>query len=406
MDTLKATIATSITGIPEVGSEITIKGKNDTTKRRRVLIGWKHQNDTPDALDEGKLWCWVDGRGSLMVYDQMYNRSPNPGEVRFCGVANFTMVRMFHPFWSIGDRVPEDMVSEDKSRCRDKYADRIRRFRIQYGHSVSPEPDADPQATDANEEQGQDEPPRRGRDRGQRRGTGRFSGRGAHRPPRRRAARRRTDESVVTGREMSVPGAAADDPMEITDDSESNDSDTDVDTDTDGTTNNESDSNGLKPQLERPAIRAVREESTVRMLAALRRNHDEVKTEERAERYTTETASNVGQQESDVASEDDNSAVKSEDGQTGTGKLGDPIVVADGSDDAQMFFPEVNPDSVPGLSPTREFEIQLGNSGVDGTIDDPQASSESKVKKDLEDEEIRNSRIMEGPRELIVIDDD
>ena len=71
---------------PQSGPEL------DTTNRPRALIGWIHQNDTPDGLMKGQLYTSVNG-GRLMIYDTSGNRSPNSGEVVFCGVANFTMVR-------------------------------------------------------------------------------------------------------------------------------------------------------------------------------------------------------------------------------------------------------------------------------------------------------------------------
>lgn len=47
---------------------------------------------------EGQVYCSVNGGGRsgggrLCVYDSSRNRSENPGEVVFCGLANFTMVR-------------------------------------------------------------------------------------------------------------------------------------------------------------------------------------------------------------------------------------------------------------------------------------------------------------------------
>lgn len=405
-----ATIATSISGIPEVGSEITIESKFcGTFTRRRVLIGWRHQNDTPDALDDGKLWCWVNRLNWLMIYDQSYNRFPNPGVVKFCGLANFTMIRMFHPWWCDGGVVPQDMVKEDKAGCRAKWRKRMREFCEVYGPSKLPEPERFPRSADANVNQTQGEPS--SRDQGRGRGHGRYSGRGGRRPPRRRAARRRSDEAVVTGRGMSVPGAGADEPMEITDDSENNDSDNDVDTDTDGTSDSESGDDEHQPpvgqpRVERPAIRAIREESTERILSALRRSDGEAKTEETAPITTIESTNNVNHQESDSASENDDSAVKNEEGQTGTGEMGDPIVFEEESDDTEMFFPEVKSDSVSGLSPMRDFEVQIRGEEADRMMDDLESFQDYEDKKDLELEEIKVAQTMEGPREIIVIGDD
>ena len=66
--------------------------KLDTIGKPRVLIGWIHQDDTPEGLMRGQIYTCVIGN-NLMIYDSTGNRSPNPGEVVFCGLANFTMVR-------------------------------------------------------------------------------------------------------------------------------------------------------------------------------------------------------------------------------------------------------------------------------------------------------------------------
>lgn len=211
---------------------------------------------------------------------------------------------------------------------------------------------------------------------------------------------------------MSVPGAAADDPMEITDESENNDSengstnDNDVDTDTDGTTDSDSDSDDQKPRVQRPASSAIREESTERLLGALLRNHARANSEDRNMNNTIESANNIDEQENDISSEDDDPAVKNEDGQTGAGELSDPIVVADDNDDFEMFFPEVNSDSVSSLSPTRDFEIMVHGQKADRMMDDLEAFIDYGVKRDLELEEIEVAKAMEGPREVIVIDGD
>lgn len=64
----------------------------DTTGRPRALIGWIHQNDTADGLMKGQLYTSVNG-DRLMIFDTSGNRSSNPGQVVFCGTANFTMIR-------------------------------------------------------------------------------------------------------------------------------------------------------------------------------------------------------------------------------------------------------------------------------------------------------------------------
>lgn len=91
-----ATIASNVPADadPEVGQEIEITNKAGVTHyKRRVLVGWNHQTDNPNALMSGKIWGWTSKHDHFHVYDEDYNRSKNPGEVRFCGVANFTMIR-------------------------------------------------------------------------------------------------------------------------------------------------------------------------------------------------------------------------------------------------------------------------------------------------------------------------
>lgn len=92
-----ATVARSYNGDPEFGPDIYIEKSNST--KPRVLLGWRHTEDTTLGLKEGKIWCWVSEGNHFQVFDENFNRSKVPGEVRFCGVANFTMVRMFHPYW-------------------------------------------------------------------------------------------------------------------------------------------------------------------------------------------------------------------------------------------------------------------------------------------------------------------
>jgi len=92
-----ATISQCCVGEPDLGPEIR-PDKSKVTKRR-ALLGWNHSNDTLAALSKGQIWCWVTEGDHLQIFDQNYNRSKVPGNVRDCGVANFTMVRMFHPYW-------------------------------------------------------------------------------------------------------------------------------------------------------------------------------------------------------------------------------------------------------------------------------------------------------------------
>lgn len=136
-----ATVATSISGDPEVGPEITTTTQKNPTKKQRVLIGWNHQNDDPASLLHGKLWCWVSENGRFEVFHTTFNRAKVAGEVRFCGVANFTMVRMFHPYWCPQGRVPRDMNWSDKYRCRYNYRQLIRKWRIAHNLEVDTELD-------------------------------------------------------------------------------------------------------------------------------------------------------------------------------------------------------------------------------------------------------------------------
>lgn len=84
-----STVSQKFTGEPVVGAVV------DTTGQPRVLIGWIHQDDTPEGLMRGQLYCSVSryGKPKLQIFDSSGNRSRNPGEVVFCGAANFTMIR-------------------------------------------------------------------------------------------------------------------------------------------------------------------------------------------------------------------------------------------------------------------------------------------------------------------------
>jgi hypothetical protein len=86
-----ATVSQSFTNPPTIGPVLDI-GKP------RVLIGWNHQDDTPNGTMHGQLFACVSidkgaGHEKLSIYDTSGNRSKNPGEVVFCGMANFTMIR-------------------------------------------------------------------------------------------------------------------------------------------------------------------------------------------------------------------------------------------------------------------------------------------------------------------------
>jgi len=145
----------------------------------------------------------------LQVFDENFNRSKVAGEVRFCGVANFTMVRMFHPYWSLFGRAPRDMISTDKERCRAKYLQLIRRWRIRNSLPVDDEPDNPIQP---------DEPDQPRRKRG--RPSGRSTG---CRAPRARERERRNRQvlAAATRGEVPVAGFAASEPLAISDDEDS-----------------------------------------------------------------------------------------------------------------------------------------------------------------------------------------
>lgn len=397
MNISRAIIATSISGIPELGSEITLKTKNGTIRtRRRALIGWTHQNDTIDGLVQGKLWCWVDGRNCFMIYDQTYNRSKIPGEVRFCGVANFTMVRMFHPFWCDGGHIPRDMVSSDKANCRDKYRERIRLFNIQYGFANSTEPEASTQANginglnagDSDDENTQGTPSDRGRGRfsgrgrTRRPGRGRGRGRGAPRWPRRR---RWATESNVTGSEESVAGSLSDDPMEISDEHSDND-------DSPGITENETEIEDQQSPVERSTSRAIREESTVSILQRLMRDDDIEAQVEEMNQDGNEVADEAHREEN-MAPKNEQSVAKIEENQQLTGARNDPIEIVDdddgdgddADDDGNMFFPEVtNPNlNANTRRSSRNFSHEAESMiGVPTSMDnlDNSTTTESEVK--------------------------
>jgi len=209
MATPAAIISTNASGEPEVGPEIPTILKGATTNKRRVVLGWNHQTDTPNGLRSGKVWCWVTEHDHLMVFDENFNRSAIPGQIRFCGVANFTMVRMFHPYWAHFGHAPRDMHFRDKRRCRAQYRQLIRRWRIRNNLPVDDDPD-NPIQPDTEPEGNRRK--RRGRPARRSRG-GRVPGPG-HR-------RRRQERPVVPGREEQIPGSAVTEPMTISDDGDS-----------------------------------------------------------------------------------------------------------------------------------------------------------------------------------------
>jgi len=202
----EAIISTNAAGEPEIGPEIPTVLRKVMTQKRRALIGWNHQTDTPNGLCSGKVWCWVSEDDRLQIYDENFNRSQTAGEVRFCGVANFTMVRMFHPYWSIFGRVPKDMNSKDKKRCRRKYRQLIRQWRINNNLPVDDDPENEIQPTQP------DGPRRRKRGRPSKR-----SKEGA--AP--ETYRQRNAALYVTGREEQLAGYALTNPRMISDDEDS-----------------------------------------------------------------------------------------------------------------------------------------------------------------------------------------
>lgn len=209
MATTAAIISTNAVGEPEIGPEIPTVLKGITTNKRRALIGWTHRTDTSNGLRSGKIWCWVTEDDRLQIFDENFNRSKVAGEVRFCGVANFTMVRMFHPYWSLFGRAPQDMKSKDKRRCRKKYLQLIRRWRIRNGLSVDDDPDNEIQP-------GKPDGRKRKRGRPAKRAWGGRAPRpGARRPDNRQAS------PVETGRQQQIAGCAATEPMTISDDEDS-----------------------------------------------------------------------------------------------------------------------------------------------------------------------------------------
>ena len=210
----EAIVSTNAGGEPEIGPEITTVLKKVPTPKRRALIGWNHQNDTPDGLRSGKVWCWVSEDDRLQVYDENFNRSEKAGDIRFCGVANFTMVRMFHPYWSLHGRAPRDMQSTDKRRCRAKYGQLIRRWRIKNGLPVDDEPDNDIQPDQP------EGPTRKKRGRPAKRSTGGPPPKRLRQRQAQRERQRRTSP-IVTGREEEIAGFAANNPRAISDDEDS-----------------------------------------------------------------------------------------------------------------------------------------------------------------------------------------
>ncbi|KAK5076827.1 hypothetical protein LTS08_005998 [Lithohypha guttulata] len=103
-----AIISSNAHGDPEIGDEIPTVLKQVTTYKRRAVVGWNHQNDTPNGLQSGKVWGWVSEHDHFCVYDESFNRSLEAGDVRFCGVANFTMYRQLIRKWRISQDLPVD----------------------------------------------------------------------------------------------------------------------------------------------------------------------------------------------------------------------------------------------------------------------------------------------------------
>lgn len=132
-------ISKTIVGDPEIGDGIIISKNGMSKIMYRAVLGWNHTDDTREGLVGGKLWCWVQGN-SFHVYDQSYNRSKDAGVVVDCGHANFTMVRMFHPYWCDNNEAPKDMDVDDKRSCREKYRNLLLRWK-ETGNGVEDVPD-------------------------------------------------------------------------------------------------------------------------------------------------------------------------------------------------------------------------------------------------------------------------
>lgn len=244
-----ATIAENVSGDPEIGREVVlvkpqkpdifgVKQKLKVIRRRRALIGWNHQDNSSEGLRDGKVWCWVSAgnRPKLQIFDETFNRSSRPGQVVFCGVANFTMVRMFHPYWCTHGKIPRDMVPKDKEACRFKYK------ALMHRHGYSDESESENEPENAPEPVG-----------GQsRRSTVRGRGRGrGHSDTGRRA---RGHREMVTGQDFIVSASGGIDAVDACD-SNNNQYDDYFDLDFDET-EEESDDDEQRPHDEEASVQS------------------------------------------------------------------------------------------------------------------------------------------------------
>lgn len=218
--------------------------------------------------------------------------------------------------------------------------------------------------------------------------------------------RRRDAEAVVTGIEENVPGSTSDDLMEISEDL--SDYDSDVDADTDSDTEGEPGLYSLRSQSNQTPPHSAREESTDGSLKRLTTNGDvEAKLEEPAEDYIDNFVDNL-HRHGDLATSGNNEVeVKAEGDLQMAGERHQPIFVADDDDDgdddiddSSLFFPSRS-DSDPSSNPT----ITVDNHEADG-MQGRTTSKEPELKEELERKRIESVQTMEGPREVIVIDDD
>lgn len=414
-----AKIATNTTGDPEVAHEVTIRSQKDKsiTRRRRALIGWNHHDDSPDGLKRGKVWCWVTAHNHLQIFDATCNRSTRPGQVVFCGVANFTMVRMFHPFWCPFGRIPRDMVPSDKARCRYNYRLLMRRWRAQQGlpqdDEESDDPDPPNDANSSGRGRGRGRKPG-GRGRGHGRPRGGRGGRGGRR------AQRRVAEEEVTGEEVNVPGSTASDSMDISEDDCSRGCDS---TDSDSDENETNDHARAKPRPRRAVSEATTtdtdiSEDTPDGTNIKQEKEDLVKIEDEAE----EEADREEQETQEQAVEDYDlemidfvDLTTSDFEEDEDGNPGDDAAAAatadtdDDKDDDAIFFPSADVEN------SREAGDDLAMAEGDKQVEEIQGAVA--VDPAVKEEELRqfderervlvaSVRGMQGPREVIVIDDD
>lgn len=279
-----------------------------------------------------------------MIFDATCNRSSRPGQVRFCGVANFTMVRMFHPVWCSVGSVPKDMVSIDKKRCRANYIRLIQGWQARNGHAGSTSTVHSHAAIRAR-------PAKRGR--------------GVQRP-----------KQVVTGRAFRVRESSSSDAMDMSDDADT-DADTDADCVTDDESDDESGNDDQRPQAKRPP---VRDNSTDSLLRAIEGSQHIAPKEE-----------NAG---SELKTEDSNEAV------TVINLLGD------GNEDDDEI--EILSTPMVVTEPTEKNDGGTGHGMENRGEEEENAAANSGIKAERENAAVAIIRSAGEPREVIdlTIDDD